>query len=144
MRDYRVAIEKNPNTPAAVSQAIQLIGGMTSLIDPGQTVMIKPNCLTQVYTPGTVTSKEVVAALALLVTEAGGKAVVAENNLAYDPSAKGFESSCGRHYHDALAELGLAKRVPLYDLMADEMVDVQIVGARVFKETKIANNMRVS
>ncbi len=141
MKEYSVAIEKNTSAMSAVRQAIQLIGGMDSFIDHGQTVMIKPNCLIQTYTPGTVTSREVVAALALLVTEAGGRAVVAENNLVCDPSDEAFGVSCGKHYYDALAELGLAESVPLVDLMADEMIDVKIAGARVFKNTKIAKSV---
>ena len=141
VKKYHVAIEKNTNAMDAVRQAIQLIGGMDNFISSGQTVMIKPNCLIQTYTPGTVTSREVVAVLALLVTEAGGKAVVGENNLVYDPSAENFEVSCARHYYDALAELGLEKSVPLLDLMADEMIDVEIAGARVFKNTKIAKSV---
>ena len=141
MKKYDVAIEKNASAISAVRQAIQLIGGMGSFIDHGQRVMIKPNCLIQTYIPGTVTSREVVAALALLVTEAGGKAVVAENNLVRDPSDENFGASCGKHYYDALAELGLAESVPLLDLMADEMIDVKIPGARVFKNTKIAKSV---
>ena len=141
MKNYRVAIEKNKNAAKAVRGAIELIGGIGSFIRPGHTVLIKPNCLTEKYTSGTVTSKEVVAALALLVTECGGKAVIGENNLKYDPSDKNFDISCARHYYDGLAEFGLERDVPLIDLMADEMVDVEIAGARVFKNTKIAKSV---
>ena len=63
MKEYSVAIEKDTSAISAVRKAIQLIGGMDSFIDRGQTVMIKPNCLINAYTPGTVTSKEVVRIL---------------------------------------------------------------------------------
>jgi uncharacterized protein (DUF362 family) len=138
---YQVAIAKNENDLAAVRAAINLIGGIGKFVKPGQTVIIKPNCVTQQYVPGTVTSRGVVAAIALLVVEAGAKAVVGENNLVCNPSAENFEASCGKHYFDALAALGLERTVPLVDLMADEMVDVAIENARVFKNTKVAKSV---
>ena len=74
MKNYSVSIAKDKNPIKAVRQAIELVGGLDGFIKPGQRVLIKPNCVIQQYTPGTVTSKEVVATLVLLVTEAGGKA----------------------------------------------------------------------
>ena len=141
MKHYRVAIEKNKDATEALRRAMGHIGGVGNFIKPGQSVLIKPNCITQQYIPGTVTSKEVVVALVLLVTESGGKAIVGENNLECDPSNETFEASCGKHYYDALADVGLEKEVPLIDLMADEMVDVEIPDARVFKNTKIAQSI---
>ena len=135
---FRVSITRGEKGEPTVREAMDLLGGMERVVDRGDRVLIKPNNIISEYVRGTVTSAEVVAAIALLVIEAGGKPIIGENNLVYDPSSPKFATSCGRHYHDALAQMKLEREVPLVDLMKDEMIQVQIPGARVFKSAKIA------
>ena len=138
MRRFQVSVVKEEDAFAGVREALDLLGGMEKFVDRGDEVLIKPNNIISRYVRGTVTSAEVVAAIALLVKEAGGRPFIGENRLVYDPSSAGFEDSCGRHYHDALAQIGLEEEAPLVDLMASEMVKVEIPDARVFKSTVIA------
>ena len=137
-KHFQVCIVKGEKAAAAVREAVDLLGGMDRVVDRGDKVLIKPNNIISEYVRGTVTSGDVVAAIALLVREAGGKPIIGENNLVYDPSSPRFDTSCGKHYHDALAQMKLEREVPLVDLMKDEMIQVQIPGARVFKSARIA------
>jgi uncharacterized protein (DUF362 family) len=141
MKHYRVSIAKNRNPERATREALKLLGGMDRIVSKNDTVLIKPNNLISKYVPGTVTSKEVVAALAVLVKEAGGRPVIGENNLAYDASSANAKDSCGKHYYDELAKVGLEKEVPLVDLEKDKKRSVKIPGARVLKATKIAETV---
>jgi len=136
----RVSIAKNSDPGCAVRVALNLLGGISQIIRKNDKVLIKPNNIIQEYVPGTVTSKEVIAELALLVMQAGGRPVIGENNLAYDSSSKN-ENSCARRYYSELSKAGLKREVPFLDLEKDEMIDVEIPGARVFKKTKIARTV---
>jgi len=130
MTRYVVSITREDDPVAAVRNCIAHLGGMERVVRPKDKVLIKPNNLIQQYVPGTVTSAEVVGALALLVKEAGGKPVVGENNLTP-------ETECGSRYRAALSKAKLGD-VPLVDLMKDPMVAVEIKGARVLHKTSIA------
>lgn len=132
-----VSIARNPDPTAALRDAMDPLGGMAGIIAPGEAVLIKPNNVIGRYVPGTVTSAEIVAGIARLVVDAGGKPFVGENDLELAPAAEGFLGSCARHYRDALDRVGLWQ-VPLVNLSKDEQVAVQLPDAKVFKQTKIA------
>ena len=75
-----VAVAKGRNTDSAadiLKTALDGIGGIGRFVKPGQTVAIKPNA-TWAYPPGTASSTEpdVLAALILLVREAGAKRII--------------------------------------------------------------------
>jgi uncharacterized protein (DUF362 family) len=75
-----VAVAKGRNTDSAadiLKAALDGIGGIGRFVKPGQTVAIKPNA-TWAYPPGTASSTEpdVLAALILLVREAGAKRII--------------------------------------------------------------------
>jgi uncharacterized protein (DUF362 family) len=116
------------------------LGGMACIVAPGEAVLIKPNNVVGRYMPGTVTSAEIVAGLAKLVVESGGKPFIGENDLDFDPVAECFMDSCARHYRDALDRVGLPE-VPLVNLSKDEQVSVDLPGAKVFKNTRIARRV---
>lgn len=137
MPSYEVSIVRQTDAFLAVQEAINLLGGMRCFVEPGETVLIKPNNLLRTYIPGTITSAGVVATLAKLVLDAGGTPIIGENYLPYDPTAPDYATSCDKHYRDALTTLGIAD-VPLVDLMQDEMVAVEIPGARIFTQTRVA------
>ena len=67
----RVSIARNADPCRAVKEALDLLGGMGRIIRRNDKVLIKPNNLIAQYVPGTVTSKEVIAALASSVKIAG-------------------------------------------------------------------------
>ncbi|MEJ2628884.1 MAG: DUF362 domain-containing protein, partial [bacterium] len=67
--------------PNAVSKAIELVGGIGSFVQPGSTVLIKPNVsFPNSKTWGTTTSPEVVKAVTQLILDAGAKRVIIADN----------------------------------------------------------------
>ncbi len=138
MSSYQISISKNQDAYEAVKEALDLLGGIEKFVKPGESVLIKPNGLFMNYKIGTVTSPEVVAAVAKLVIEAGANPIVGENDLVYDPNLPNFENHCGKYYHDALVTAGIADSVRLLDTMQDEMIEVDIPQGRVIKRVKIS------
>ena len=64
----------------AVRQAMDLLGGMAAFVQPGQRVLLKPNIVRGVDPERAVsTHPAVVAAVATLVVEAGGKPIIVES-----------------------------------------------------------------
>lgn len=62
---------------SAIKECTELIGGMESLITPGDTVMLKPNLLTDVdYKTGATTNPNVIFAVADICKEVGAKKVI--------------------------------------------------------------------
>ena len=131
MSTYQVSISKNPDASAAVREAMDLLGGMSQFVNPGERVLIKPNGLFQTYRLGAVADPAVVAEVARLVLEAGGTPIIGENDLVYNPESPQFETSVGKYYHEALAAIGLAEAVPLVDLTAGEMREVDFPDGKV-------------
>jgi uncharacterized protein (DUF362 family)/ferredoxin len=65
---------------AAVRRAVDLLGGMAAFVQPGQRVLLKPNLVRPAAPDRAVsTHPTVVAAVARLVAEAGGRAVIVES-----------------------------------------------------------------
>lgn len=66
---------------SSVRKAVDLIGGMSSVVKPGMKVLIKPNLVAvpQERLGGAVTRWEVVLPIAEMVKEAGGEAIIAES-----------------------------------------------------------------
>jgi len=137
MSTYQVSISKNTDAAAAVRGAMELLGGMARFVNPGERVLIKPNGLFQTYRLGAVAAPAVVAEVARLVLEAGGKPIVGENDLVYDPESPKFETSVGKRYYEALAAIGLTEAVPLVDLTAGEMAKVDFPNGKVITGGKI-------
>lgn len=138
MSSYQVSISKNHDAYIAVKGALDLLGGIEKFVKPGERVLIKPNGLFMSYKIGTVTSPEVVAAVAKLALEAGSNPIVGENDLVYDPNLPNFENHCGKYFYDALVAAGIADSVALLDTMKDEMVEIDIPQGRVIKRVTIA------
>ncbi len=64
----------------AVRQAMDLLGGMAAFVQPGQRVLLKPNIVRGVDPERAVsTHPALVAAVATLVIEAGGKPIIVES-----------------------------------------------------------------
>jgi uncharacterized protein (DUF362 family)/ferredoxin len=81
----QVALVKCPDyelsrVEAAVRRALDLLGGMQSIVQPGQRVLLKPNLVRPAAPERAVcTHPTVVAAVAKLVIEAGGRPLIAES-----------------------------------------------------------------
>ncbi|MFH0775968.1 MAG: DUF362 domain-containing protein [bacterium] len=104
-----------------LSKAIELLGGMSKFVKPGQTVFIKPNIMMQVYDPYT-TSPESVRCLAKLCLEAGATKVIIGETSISDISA------CESLRFTGLAEYweSLDSRVRVVCLDEDEFVQVEL------------------
>ena len=139
---YQVSISKNTDAATAVREAMTLLGGMGQFVKPGEHVLIKPNGLFQTYRLGAVTVPAVVAEVAKLVLEAGGKPVVGENDLVYDPDSPRFSTSCGKYFYEGLAALGIADQVPLLDLMQGEMIDVEFPRGKVIRKSRMSPKVK--
>jgi len=137
MSAFQVSISKHTDAAAATREAIDLLGGMSRFVNPGERVLIKPNGLFQTYRLGAVAEPAVVAEAARLVLEAGGKPLIGENDLVYNPESPKFETSVGKRYYEALAAIGLAQAVPLVDVTAGEMREVDFPDGKVIKNSVI-------
>ena len=130
-KEALVSIVRTDNSvEAAVEEAVNLIGGISSMVSPGDTVLIKPNCIREEPSyMGTTTNIEVIKAAVKLVKQAGAIPIVGEaSGNQYDTEAV-FENLGMR---EALED------VKVLDLDKQEIVSVQIEGAKALKEVGVA------
>ena len=88
MEKTKVAIVKGSKKPdemeveAMVRKAIELAGGLTNIVSPGNTVLIKPNIVVAKPTEsGAVTDPRVCKAIANMVREVGARPIIAESSM---------------------------------------------------------------
>jgi uncharacterized protein (DUF362 family) len=84
-----VVVAKGTNADSAgaiLKTALDGLGGIGRFVQPGQTVAIKPNA-TWAYPPGTASSTDpdLLAALILMVREAGAKRIIVMDHCTLDP-----------------------------------------------------------
>jgi uncharacterized protein (DUF362 family)/Pyruvate/2-oxoacid:ferredoxin oxidoreductase delta subunit len=81
----------------AVRHSVDLLGGMSRFVKPGQRVLIKPNLL-QPSDPAKaiITHPTVVRAVVKLVHEAGGRAMIADNPFVLPLTQNGWDSAYER------------------------------------------------
>ena len=135
----RVSIVKSPGKPseeqvyAMVKESIDLVGGIGSVVEPGQTVALKPNVVTgRVTAPGVTTDKRVVKAMIRLCQESeAGRVLVVEGAGYFTETAKALELS---GIKDMAEEMGA------------EVVDVDVSELATLKVPRplITDEVRVS
>jgi len=123
-------VRNNDSIETAVTKAVDLIGGFSSMVSPGDTVLIKPNCIREEPSyMGTTTNIEVIKATVKLVKEAGAIPIVGEaSGNQYDTEA-------------VFKNLGLREAlegVKVLDLDKEEIVNVKIEGAKALNEVGVA------
>lgn len=125
-----VALVRVKEIESSVREAILLIGGMRRFVEPGNTVLIKPNLS---YRGGLSTRSDICRALAKISLEAeAGKVVIGEGMLGESgPRPEHFEKL---GYKKVADELGIS----LLNLNECEPVEVEIDGASVAKKVKIS------
>lgn len=136
---------KNGNVRSAVEEAIELIGGIRRLTRGKQTVMLKPNLVSEARSM--TTKVEVTGALAELMIAAGKKVTIAEGTAA----AGGLNHLNGEDYRTknetiinaiqqkAFDETGYSEmarrlKIPLVNLHSGKMKTVGIRGGYVFQK----------
>ena len=127
---FDVAIARNADPAAAVTEALALLGGMTAFVRPGDRVLIKPNFLVSENKPGVVTSGPVIIEVTRQVLQAGGQPIIGEAG----STASGLDA----FRNVGVVEFAAAHGVPLKNLNEDEMVEVDIPDAVVFPKVKVA------
>jgi len=116
----------------AVEEALKLIGGIRSVVKPGEKVLIKPNySLPRHHGTAVTTSPEVVSAVVELVMEAGGDPVIGEGSVVGHYTTMAFRVT-------GAEEIGKRYGVPLVDLNGDEGVEVEIPNGKALKKVRVA------
>ena len=143
---------KSDKIGAAVEEAIDLLGGIKRVTRGRNTVLLKPNLVSN--DRNATTKPEVIRALAGLMKRAGKEVSIGEGSAAAtDFNVKGMEIFRTRR-RDILdpmqqyvfeqlgyAELAKAVRVPLVNLHSGELVDVKVPGAFVFDKLTIHKSL---
>jgi uncharacterized protein (DUF362 family) len=135
-----VSIVENDDTPAAVEEAIDLLGGIETILSGKQKIMLKPNLVTD--SPRCTTNPEVIHTLVQLmqahdkeVSIGEGSAAVYGYNVTRDGATCFMDDpdrldAMQQSVFDRLGYTRLADSlgVPLVNLHTGEMVDVDVPG----------------
>jgi uncharacterized protein (DUF362 family) len=141
----RVAIEKVPGTQTdveikrGVQNVIDKLGGLKKFVKKGQTVVIKPNIVSDhglkdgIYKGGIVTDIKVIKALVEILLPVAGRIIIGEgSSINRSETAKMFQ-----HYgYDRLVDLDPV-RVSLVDLNMDKQIDKPVPGGKRMFSRKI-------
>jgi len=116
----------------AVEEALELVGGIRSVVKPGEKVLIKPNySLPRHPSTAVTTAPEVVSAVVELVMEAGGDPVIGEGSVVGHYTTMAFRVA-------GAEEISKRYGVPLVDLNGDEGVEVEIPNGKALKKVRVA------
>jgi len=125
-----VAIVKTEKA-SGVRRAVELLGGMHRFVSPGEEVVIKPNiCAAKGSETGCVTDPEIVAEVARMVAECGGKVKVAESPIYPFKSRRAFERA---GYADFESRYGF----PIIDIDSLDGRKVAIPGGKAIQHSVI-------
>ena len=135
----RVSIVKSPGKPseeqvyAMVKESIDLVGGMGSVVEPGQSDALKPNVVTgRVTAPGVTTDKRVVKAMIRLCQEAeAGRVLVVEGAGYFTETAKALELS---GIKDMAEEMG----AEVVDVDVSELVTLKVSRPLITDEVRVS------
>ena len=145
---------KHDDIDYAVSNAIDLLGGIKSIAAGKERIMLKPNLIGP--EPRDTTKPGVIKALAQLMKEAGKDVSVGEGSAAGRPNFRPgvFGNVCAtkdrkmlndiqQSVFDALGYTDLAKslKIPLINLHTGEMSRVRIPNGFVFKEISLHHSL---
>ncbi len=141
----RVVIERVAETPSEkeIARSLKLLmrklGGVRRYVKPGQTVVIKPNMVSDhglkdgVYHGGVVTDIRLIAALVDMLRPVAGQIIIAEgSSINRSETSKLFPL----YGYDKLAETGDGK-VRLVDLNNDELVEKKVPRGKRMVARKI-------
>ncbi len=145
----RVALEKVPPTQSyeeikkGLANLLGKLGGLKKFVKKGQTVLVKPNIVSDhglkdgVYKGGIVTDVRLIRALVELLLPLAGKVIIAEgSSINRSETGKMFE-----HYgYDKLIDLD-PSRVSLLDLNTDRLVEKPVPGGKRMLSRKISETL---
>jgi uncharacterized protein (DUF362 family) len=117
---------------STVKKSLDLIGGLDSLVSPGDRVLVKPNFIAPYhYTTGATTSPHVIRALCELVKEAGARKVSIADGSAVGSKTEEVFIVTG------LSELSAKIGAGLVNLKKSRTVYMGIPNGKVFRRLKI-------
>ncbi|MFC2045212.1 DUF362 domain-containing protein [Chloroflexota bacterium] len=123
-----VSIVKGTDPEAMVQEAMELIGGMESVVKPGDVVLIKPNCHgPHPWEDHITTDPRLIAAVIKLCKKAGAKEILVGESPSLGGAMLSFEISGQK---EAVEATGMAK---LVDLEADEFVSMKVPNGKILK-----------
>jgi len=141
----RVAIVRRGDSPIddAVRRAVDLIGGISSFVRPGDRVVVKPN-LAYPYPPPATTDPSVVEAVARLCVEAGAREVKVGDSSSY--SCKNILGYGRWSNMDVIRSTGMDRAAEragakIVDFDSAKWATVTIPGGVILRRTEIASPM---
>jgi len=116
-----------------VKKAVDLVGGIGSVVKPGQTVALKPNVVTgRVTGPGVVTDKRVVEAMIRLCKEAGAaKVLVVEGAGYFTETSKALELS-------GVKEMAEKAGAEVVDVDKSSLVELRVPNPLIVDTIKVS------
>lgn len=145
----RVVIEQVPSSQResdikeALGNLLNRLGGIGRYVQPGQTVVLKPNVVADhgmlggKYTGGVVTDIRILKGLIELLLPIAGRVVVAEgSSINRSATAKMFDI----YGYPKLVDLDPA-RVSLVDLNTDELIEKPVLGGKRMKSRKVPRTL---
>lgn len=134
-----VSIVKCPTYDRAeecVRKAVDLVGGITKVVKPGDRVVIKPNLVIGARPETAITTHpSVVIPLIAMCKKAGAQKVMVAENLMWGASARKIFQNSGMV--DALRDTG----ANIAYLDEDEQVEVKVKGGKLLKTITIAKTV---
>lgn len=126
-------IDDSSSVYEATLESLNLIGGLESLVVPGDTVLLKPNVLCPFdYRTGAVTNPHLVRAMCRLAKVAGAKKVIIAESVAV-----GIDDVMEAFTKSGIAEVAREEKAELVDLLAVDTICMGIPNGRVFRRLQI-------
>ena len=127
------------NVKAALREALDLIGGLETILRRGDQIVLKPNILMPMdYKSGAVTNPFVIEALIDILREIGiRKIIIGEGAVVGESTDKCFKKS-------GVKKLAEKKKVVLLDLKKDDFIPMSVTNGKVFRILKIPKTIAES
>ena len=128
-----VEIDNSEIVHEATLESLNLIGGLESLVCPGDTVLLKPNVLCPFdYRTGAVTNPHLVRAMCRLARAAGAKRVIIAES-----AAVGFDDTIEAFTESGIAAVAREEKAELVDLLDTPTIYMGIPNGRVLRRLQV-------
>jgi uncharacterized protein (DUF362 family) len=126
-----VSIVKGINVPKMVEKAVELVGGITDIVNKNSKVVIKPNLMMATVAKGVCTSSKVVESIVELIKKAEPKEIViADSSMVNFDTEEAFKVS-------GLLNVANKTGVKWLDLKKDKIVEVPVPEGKLLKSIKL-------
>jgi uncharacterized protein (DUF362 family) len=137
----KVSIVNSPSSPdnkmiyKMVKKAINQLGGIKSIVKPGQTVALKPNVVTgELSGAGVTTDKHIIDAIIKLCKKAeAGDISIVEGSGYFTETKKALELS-------GINELALENAVKVIDVDNDNLIELKVPNPLIIETIKVSKS----